>query len=145
MFKNFSIVEQNWLIKCLQELESTIANMKAQVDDAKRVSVESQSDLHIKKCRCKDLQLELEAKDQECQKQKGEMENLRKDLEKCQDEFKVRIQYDSIFEALDKMLSKQKHSKDIRGIGCDARKYSTSNDVSNKEIQFVSSSGENKR
>lgn len=55
MFKNITIVEKDWLIKCLQESESTIANLKAQVDDAKKMNVESKLDLDTKKCRCKDL------------------------------------------------------------------------------------------
>lgn len=42
------------------------------------------------------------------------------------------------------MLSKQKHIKDTRGLGYDFGECSTSKDVSHKDIQFVSSSGDNK-
>lgn len=38
------------------------------------------------------------------------------------------------------MLNKQKHSKNTRGIRCDASKCSTRKDSSNKEILFISSS-----
>lgn len=71
------------MFKYLQESKSTIENLIAQVDYTKRVSVDSNSDLHIKVCRCKDLESELEAKDKEYQQLEGEMENLLKDLEKC--------------------------------------------------------------
>lgn len=72
------------------------------------------------------------------------MKNPQKYLEKCQDELKVRIWYEGNSEALDKMLNKQKHSKDTRGAGYDVGECSTSKVVSNKEIQFVFSSGDNK-
>lgn len=144
MFKNVAIVEQDRLFPSLQESESTIANLIAQMDDAKRMNEEPKSDLVTKKCRSKYLASELEAKDKCCQKQKGEMENLIKDFKKCQDELKVRIQFDGCSKALDKMLIKQKHSKDTRGIRCDADECSTSKDVSNKGIQFVSSSRNDK-
>lgn len=73
------------------------------------------------------------------------MENLIKDLEKCQDELKVIIRFDGSSVALDKMLKKKKHSKDTEGLGCDADECSTNKNVSHKDIQFVSSNGNNKR
>lgn len=72
------------------------------------------------------------------------MENLKKDLEKHQDELKVRIWYDGSIEALYRMLSKQKNSKDTRGLGFDTGECSIRKNVSNKEIQFVTSSENDK-
>lgn len=101
-------MEQNWLVNSLQESELAIAYQRTQVDDSKKMNVESKSDLDIKICRCKDLASKLEAKDKECQRQNDEVKNLKKDLEKYQDELKVRIRYGGSTEALDKMLSHQK-------------------------------------
>lgn len=83
--------------------------------------------------------LDLERKDKEHQKLEEDLGNLRKELEKCKDEFKVRIKYEGSTDSLDKMLSKQKHSKDIEGVGFDFGHCSTSRNSLNKEIQFVSS------
>lgn len=82
----------------------------------------------------------LEAKEKEYLKMEEEIVGLRKELEKCQDELKTRIKYEGSTEALDKILSKQKNSKDIGGVGFDVGKCSTSKDSTNKEIHFVSSS-----
>lgn len=87
-----------------------------------------------KKRRCEELELEVETKDKECQKLIGEVKNLQKDLEKCQDELKVRVWYDSNTDALEKMLNKQKHSKDTGGLGFDTDMCSTSKGIPNKDI-----------
>lgn len=88
------------------------------MDDAKRINEEPKEDLDTKKCKCKYLSSNREDKDKQCQKLEGEMDNLCKDLEKCQDEIKVMIWFDGSSDALDKMLKKQKHSKDTGGLGC---------------------------
>lgn len=82
----------------------------------------------------------LEAKEKECQKLEQGVVTLRKELESCNDELKLRKKYDGGMKELDEMLSKQKHSKDTKGVGYDVGQCSTSKDTSKKEIQFASSS-----
>lgn len=84
--------------------------------------------------------MEVETKGKECQNLKDEIEKLTIELEKCQNELKMRLKYGSNTEVLDNMLSKQKHSKDIEGVGYEKGQCSTSKDSSKKEIHFVSSS-----
>lgn len=78
LFKNVAVVEKNRLIKCLEEYERCVSELKTQQKDTKE-------------CRCKDPKVELETKDKEHQQIIVEMELLRKELEKCQDELKLRM------------------------------------------------------
>ncbi|GLJ30858.1 hypothetical protein SUGI_0613390 [Cryptomeria japonica] len=85
-------------------------------------------------------------KEKEYQDLEEEIVKLRKELEKSKDELKMRSKYDYSTEALDKMLSKQKQSKDISGLGFEQGQSSNNKDTSGKEIQFTSSSeGEEKK
>lgn len=129
--KNVAIIEQNPLIRCLKESEKRVLELKTQQEDTKV-------------CRCNDLAFELEVKDKEYQQLVREMEILLNDLEKCQDELKVRIWFDGISDALEKMLKKEKHVKDTNGLGSGTGEYSTSKDTSQKDIHFVSSYGNSK-
>lgn len=54
LFKNSVVVEKNQLIRCLEEFERCILELKNQEKDTKE-------------CRCKDLKVELETKDKEHQ------------------------------------------------------------------------------
>lgn len=63
LFKNAAIMEQIWLIKCLEDSEKCISDLKTQQEDTKE-------------CKCKDIASNLEAKDKEYQQLEGEMENL---------------------------------------------------------------------
>lgn len=72
------------------------------------------------------------------------MEVLRNDLEKYQDELKVRIWFDGSNDALDRVLKKQKHAKDTEGLESGAGECSNSKNVPHNDILFVSSNGENK-
>lgn len=83
--------------------------------------------------------LDLEKKE-EYQKIEEEIVNLKKELQKCKDELKVRINNEGSIDALDKMLNKKKYSKDIEGVVFDVSQCSTSKDSTNKEINFISSS-----
>lgn len=51
----------------------------------------------------------------------------------------MRIKYDGNTKALDKMLSKKKHDKDINGVGFENGQCSNNKGSSNKEILFTSS------
>lgn len=144
MFMNVVVVEQNRLVNSLQESELALANLKAQVVDAKNVNVEFRSDLDTNRCRCKVLEQEVETKEKECHALKDEVVKLTVELEKCQDELKLRKKYNGGTEALDKMLSQQKHSKDNGGLGCGTGECSTSKETSQEDIQFVSSNGKGK-
>lgn len=66
--------------------------------------------------------------------------NLRKELGKCKDELKMRIKYEGNIDALDKILRKQKNSKEIEGVGFDIGQCTKGEDSSSKEIHFTSSS-----
>lgn len=89
--------------------------------------------------------MEVETKAKECQNLKDKIVKLTTQLEKCQDELKVRIKYGGSTKALNKMLSNKKYSKDTKGFRCDAGKCSTTKDSTNKEIHFVSSSDNSSR
>lgn len=91
---------------CLEESNNNICILTSQLEEAKGLTGELQSIFDAKERTCEDLQLKVEKKDEECQDLKGEMESIRKDLEKYQNKLKVRIWYDGSIEALDKMLSK---------------------------------------
>lgn len=52
----------------------------------------------------------------------------------------MRSKYEGNIESLDKMLRKQKHSKDTDGLGFEEGQCSNSQDTFGKEIQFSSSS-----
>lgn len=67
-----------------------------------------------------------------------ELVNLRKELEKNKDELNMRIKYGGNTEALDKMLSKQKHNRDINGVVFENGQRSNSKGSSGKEIHFTS-------
>lgn len=64
---------------------------------------------------------------------------LRKELEESKDEIKVRRKYEGNTEALDKMLRKQKQSKDTGGLGLEEGQSYNRKDTSSKVIQFTSS------
>lgn len=83
---------------------------------------------------------DLEAKEKEHKNLEEDIVSLKIELEKCKDELKVRIKYEVSANALEKMLNKQKHSKDTKGVGFDVGQCSSSKDSSNNEIHFVSSS-----
>lgn len=70
LFKNVAVMEQNQLIRCFQDSEKCILELIQE---------------GTKECQCNDLASELEAKEKEYQQLKGDMQNLRKDFEKCQD------------------------------------------------------------
>ncbi|XP_059073119.1 uncharacterized protein LOC131873952 [Cryptomeria japonica] len=97
MFKNASIVEQNWLVNSIQELEQAISNLKAQVNDARKMNEEPKLDVDDNRFRCKELKQEVETK--------SKMEKLTLEIEKCQEELKLRNKYNGGTEALGKMLS----------------------------------------
>lgn len=72
--------------------------------------------------------------------------NLRKEFEKNKDELNMWIKYVDSTEALDQMLSKKNHNKDINGVGFDKGKSSYSKDSLGNEIHFTTSSeGEDKK
>lgn len=131
MVKYAAAEEQDRLNKYLEESEQNISDLRTQLDEAKIMYEVTKSD--------------LENKEKEYQRMEEEIVNLRKEFEKCKDELKVRIKYEGSTDALDKMLNKQKHSKDTEGVGFDADQCSTSKDSSNKEIHFVSSSENDNR
>lgn len=110
--------EQGNLNKCLEESEKNILGLRTQLDEARRIYEVTKSD--------------LENKEKEYQKMEEEIMNLRKELEKCKDELKVRIKYEGNTDALDKMLSKQKHYKETKGVGFEAGQCSTSKDSLNR-------------
>lgn len=71
---------------------------------------------------------------------------LRKELEESKEEIKIRSRYEGNTEALEKMLSKQKKSKDTGSLGFEEGQSSTHKDKSSKEIMFTSSiKGEEKK
>lgn len=124
-YKKFVIREHDFLNRNIEESNSNLATLTTQLDEAKRMY--------------KVTKLDLENKEKKYQKMEEEIVNLRKELEKCKNELKVRIKYESNTDALDKMLSKQKHSKDIEGVGFEVGQCSNSKDSSDKEILFTSS------
>lgn len=126
-YKNVVAKEQELLIKSLEESKKTIFNLKIQLEEEKKMYEVTKSD--------------LERKDKEYQQLEEDIVSLRKELEKCKNELNMRIKYDGSTEALDKMLSKKKHSKDIESLGFEAGQSSNGKDSSNKEILFTSSSG----
>lgn len=85
------------------------------------------------------IKSELEAKEKECQKLEQEVVNLRKELEKCKYDLKMRLKCESHINALDVMLKKHKHSKDFTGVGYEDGQCSTSAEASKGDITFVSS------
>ncbi|XP_059068685.1 uncharacterized protein LOC131859146 [Cryptomeria japonica] len=125
--KNVVAEEQELLIKSLEESKKTISNLKIQLEEEKRMYEVTKSN--------------LERKVKEYQQLEEEIVSLRKELEKCKNELNMRITYDGSIEELDKMISKQKHSKDTEGVGFEVGQSSNSKDSSNKEILFTSSSG----
>ncbi|XP_059064651.1 uncharacterized protein LOC131856752 [Cryptomeria japonica] len=104
--KNVAAQEQDIFNKYIQESEKIIANLKAQVDDAKIINEVIKSDFDAKKSRCKELESEVETKQKECQKLEDEMEKLTKELEKCQDDLKLRMKYEGSTNELNNMLNK---------------------------------------
>lgn len=78
LFKNATVVEKNWLIRCLEESEKCISKLNNKQKDTKE-------------CKCKDIKVELETKDKEHQQIIVEMEFLGKELKKCQYELKMRM------------------------------------------------------
>lgn len=87
------------------------------------------------------MKLDLERKDKGYQQLEEEIVSLKKELEKGKNELNMRLNYDGGTKALNKMLIKQKNSKDTEGVGFEAGQSSNSKDSSNKEILFTSSSG----
>lgn len=73
-------------------------------------------------------------KEKENQDLEAKIVNLGKELEKSKDELKVRSKYEGSREALDKMLRKQKQSKDTGGLGFEEGQSSNNKDTSGKEI-----------
>lgn len=73
-------------------------------------------------------------KEKEHQNLEEEIIKIWKELEKRNEEMKVRSKYERKTEALDKMLSKQKQSKDIGGLGFEEGQSSNRKDTSSKEI-----------
>lgn len=115
-YKNAVTQEQDLLNKSLEKSKRTISNLKIQLEEEKRM-------YEVTK-------LYLENKDKESQNLKQDLVDLRKELENKKDELTMRIKYDGSTEALDKMLSKQNHNKDINGVGFDKGQCSNSKDSS---------------
>ncbi|XP_057849160.2 uncharacterized protein LOC131060072 [Cryptomeria japonica] len=125
-YKKSVIKEHDSLNKNIEESNNNLVALTTSLDEDKRMYEVTKSD--------------LENKEKEYQKTEEEIVNLRKELEKCKDELEVRTKYEDNTNALDKMLSKQKHSKDIEGVGVEGGQCSNSKDSSDKEILFTSSS-----
>lgn len=83
---------------------------------------------------CEVTSTELTKKEKEHLNLEEEIVRLGKELEKRNNELNMRRKYESNTEALDKMLSNQKHSKDMGGIGFEEGQSSNSKDSSCKEI-----------
>ncbi|XP_059067491.1 uncharacterized protein LOC131858308 [Cryptomeria japonica] len=128
-YKKYNIVvaeEQDLLNKSLEESKTIIFYLRIQLEEVKRM-------YEVTK-------LDLEKKNKECQKSEEGLANLRKELEKNNDEINMRIKYGGRTKELDKMLSKQEHDKDINGVGFEKGQCSNNKDSSDKEIHFTSSS-----
>lgn len=93
-FKNYKDLvhdECSTLRICLEESNKNICILTSQLEEAKGLIGELKLVFDDKERRCEDLQLEVETKDKECLKLKEEMESITKDLEKGQNELKIRI------------------------------------------------------
>ncbi|XP_059066136.1 uncharacterized protein LOC131857502 [Cryptomeria japonica] len=129
--------EQDRLNKCLEESEKNISDLRTQLDEAKRMYEVTKSD--------------LQNKEKAYQKMEEEIVNLRKEIKKHKDELKMRIKYEGNTDALDKILNKEKHSKEIEGVGLllvnslkvkthPVKKYTSPHQVkmeTNKLLQFA--------
>lgn len=130
--KTATAEEQELLEQYLEESKKTIADLKLQLEEAKRM--------------CEVTSTDLSEKEKEHQNLDAEIVKLRKDLEKSQEEIKVISKYEGNTENLDKILSKHKQSKDISGLGFQEGQISNNKDTFDKEIQFTSSNeGEGKK
>ncbi|XP_059073373.1 uncharacterized protein LOC131874146 [Cryptomeria japonica] len=117
LFENVAVVEQNRLIRCLEDSKKCISVLKTHQDDTMKCRCNDlESELDAQKKICQKLQQKVETKGNECHNLKDEVSKLTLELEKCQHELKLRKKYDGGTEALDKMSSQQKNSKDNGGL-----------------------------
>lgn len=75
------------------------------------------------------LKSELETKEKQCQKLEQEMVNIKKELESCKEDLKLRTKCVRNTNALNDMLIKKKKSKDFIGLGYEAGQCSTSGEI----------------
>ncbi|GLJ07858.1 hypothetical protein SUGI_0075690 [Cryptomeria japonica] len=117
--------EQDLLKQSLDESSQVISDLKLQLEETKRI--------------CEATTFDLTKKEKEHQKLEADIVKLRKELEESKESIKIRSKYEGNTEALYKMLSKQKQSKDTAGLGFEEGQSSTDKDKPIKEIMFTSS------
>lgn len=66
----------------------------------------SKSDFDTNKCKCEELDLEVDIKGKECQNLKDEITKITMELENLQEELKIRVKYGGNTEAFNKILRK---------------------------------------